>query len=300
MITIRLSGGLGNQMFQYAAGKSLAQTQETQFKLDLSFFKLKGYTKRNFELSNFNIQAELATEQEMTKYQTPLWLNKINQIFKSSLGKPRGYFSEKKVSFDKDFLMLPKDSYIDGVWMSEKYFLNIRNELIGDFTIPPQNQTTTYKNWLNKITSTKNPVSLHVRRGDYVKFPKITQLYGICSPEYYNKAINLIKKKNNDNITIFVFSDDIEWCKQNLNLNTTTFFVSDTTGFEDIILMSNCSGNIIANSTFSWWGAWLNQSPNKTVIAPWPWFDKKNIETKDILPNNWIKIGKTNGITINL
>lgn len=137
-----------------------------------------------------------------------------------------------------------------------------------------------------------NAVSLHVRRGDYVSNLTINQFHGTCSLEYYNQAIAQIAKKV-ETPHFFVFSDDPEWVKSNLKIDYSITIVDHNNAdknYEDIRLMSLCKHHIIANSSFSWWGAWLCRNPNKIVIAPLKWFNDKSINTTDLIPDGWIKI----------
>jgi len=179
---------------------------------------------------------------------------------------------------------------IQGFFQTEKYFSNIRNQILTDFTITkPLNKNN--QQILEKIIST-NSVSVHFRRGDYTK-ERVAKIFGTCSENYYKKAIKIIQNKSEKNITLFIFSDDIKWVKNNIKFDNKTFFVdvnSGKQGIYDLILMKNCKHNIIANSSFSWWGAWLNENLNKIVIAPTPWME--NTENNDLIPENWILVNK--------
>lgn len=172
-----------------------------------------------------------------------------------------------------------------GYYQSEKYFKEITNIIRKDFTFPKPVDIINQK-LINQIDNTES-VSIHIRRGDYLNIPN-TQ--NICSISYYKKAINLILK-NISNPQFYIFSNDINWCKQHLQIDK-AIFISNNTGknsFIDMQLMSCCKHNIIANSTFSWWGAWLNNNPNKIIISPNKWMNDTN-GTGDIIPNDWIKI----------
>jgi hypothetical protein len=267
MIVVKIIGGLGNQMFQYAMGKYLAVKHSTELKLDLSGFK--NYKTWKFELDNLNV--------DYKKYQ--------KNIFKKYVR-----IQEKHFHFDLEIMDLPDNVHIDGYWQSEKYFKSIRDHLLKDFvikhTINEANQTI-----LDNINST-NSVSLHVRRGDYITNPSASVLHGTCSLEYYNKAIKHITD-NIDNPHFFLFSDDIEWVKSNIQINNQVTAVNINTidnGYDDLRLMMNCKHNIIANSSFSWWGAWLNNNPEKIVLSPERWFLTDEHDAKDIIPKDWIKL----------
>ncbi|MCK4744844.1 alpha-1,2-fucosyltransferase, partial [Candidatus Parcubacteria bacterium] len=194
---------------------------------------------------------------------------------------------EQHSHFDSKILKLIGNIYLDGYWQSEKYFKNIENSIRKEFTLKNDLQLKA-KKLLRKIKNTES-ISIHIRRNDYISHKPANQYHGVCHLSYYKKAINVIIKKIDDP-HFFVFSDDIDWCKKNLKIKFPTIFVEGNKDYEDLILMSKCKHNIIANSTFSWWGAWLNNNPNKIVIAPKKWFRKKSINTKDLIPKTWIKI----------
>ncbi|MBY0244074.1 MAG: alpha-1,2-fucosyltransferase, partial [Sphingobacteriaceae bacterium] len=175
--------------------------------------------------------------------------------------------------------------YLDGYWQSEKYFGVHANVIRDDFNFPDLDK-------VNKLCAPQimqsNSVSLHVRMGDYVNHP----LHGgICTLKYYQQAIELMKSKIEAPI-FFIFSNDIEWCKQNLDIINAVYVTGNIgeNSFRDMQLMSLCQHNIIANSSFSWWGAWLNNNRNKIVIAPKIWFNDESINTSDLLPDGWMKI----------
>jgi len=267
MITVKIIGGLGNQMFQYALGKCLALKHNTDLKLDLSGFE--NYKAWKFELDNLNIS-----------YKT------FNLKDKESLQR----INEKFFHFDKELLNLSDNVYLDGYFQSEKYFKKIKQVLLNDFMVTsPVNEKN--KKMLDLINST-NSVSLHVRRGDYITNPSANAFHGTCSVEYYNKAAKYISE-NIDNPHFFLFSDEPEWVRENILIDKPVTIVDINTidnGYDDLRLMSNCKYNIIANSSFSWWGSWLNNNPQKVVIAPKRWFISTVHDTKDLIPEGWIKL----------
>jgi hypothetical protein len=141
------------------------------------------------------------------------------------------------------------------------------------------------------ITNT-NSVSIHIRRGDYVQNHRVLRENGICSLSYYKRAVAELEKTQKD-IFYFIFSDDINWVKKNISLGRDTVFVSDTTltDSEELVIMSKCKHNIIANSSFSWWAAWINQNPNKICVAPKPWFNTAKYDS-NLIPKSWIQLPK--------
>ena len=190
-------------------------------------------------------------------------------------------FNEKK--FNK------KDNqFYVGFWQNEKYFSEISEVIRQDITLKNE-MTGISSNLMNQITNSIDATSIHVRRTDILD-PK-NKYGGICDGNYYKKAMDIIKEKVYSP-TFFIFSDDIEWCKDNFKFEKKIYFVSNpmTKDYEELVLMSNCKHNIIANSSFSWWGAWLNKNNNKIIIAPRKWLNVNEKEYKDVLPKNWIKI----------
>lgn len=289
MIIVRVIGGLGNQMFQYALYKKL-QVIGKKVKLDISGFN--NYKLHNgYELERiFNIKPSIATEAEINKLND----NKTNFIYKIKrkvVGRKKTHYCEENFKFDKE-IYINDNMYLDGYWQTEKYFEDIRDEILVDFSYQfegdKKNETI-----LQDIKKT-NSVSIHIRRGDYVKDKEVFKIYGgITTSEYYQLAINAICKRV-ENPRFFIFSNDIEWVKSNLRINNSCFIEhnSGLDSYKDLFLMSMCKHNIIANSSFSWWGAWLNQNENKTVIVPDKWVN--TYDTPDIAPKQWIKITTDN------
>lgn len=292
MIITKLIGGLGNQMFQYATGRRAAHINNTLLKLDITGYNNQvGITPRKYMLDIFNIHASIATKEEVSlfnihsKNRIQRNLHRIILFFLR-----RYYIRQKTTGFTTEFLTVPDDSYLDGYWGSEKYFKDIEDIIRKEFTFKSKPDDINQK-MINQMKNCDS-VSIHIRRGDYVNDKKTNQFHGVCDLDYYIRAIALIAKKVN-NPKFFVFSDDPQWAKQNLHLKSPCVYVDHNTGkkdYEDMRLMSKCRHNIIANSSFSWWGAWLNSNKNKIVIAPKKWFNDKSINTKDLIPNSWIKI----------
>lgn len=261
MIVIKLTGGLGNQMFQYAYGRS----ESIRKKQPLSYYFIhhRGDTNRQYELNVFNIKGK----------------------------KIDGFYSEIFLKVGH-ILKLSYPHIISGYWQSEKYFIKHENEIRKDFQFKkPLDKKN--KKVLEQIKNT-NSVSIHIRRGDYVSNKKTNQFHGVCSLSYYKEAINYFKKRI-ENPKFFVFSDDPEWVKENLKKEGAIYinWNKGEDSYKDIQLMSRCKHNIIANSSFSWWGAWLNDNLEKMVIAPKKWFNDKEAQIKaggEIVPKTWIKI----------
>lgn len=287
MIVIKLQGGLGNQLFQYAAGRALAHMHSTELVLDINWFSNvpAGVTSREYLLSAYDIKARLTNRSEniLCKFHQ----NKIISRLSLPFMKWR-HIREKCNDLYENFHNYPDDIYLDGYWQSYRYFETVSNFIREEFQIKNH---VIQKN-LELETEIKNSVSIgvHVRRGDYVTNMRAASYHGICSLDYYNSSFEHIGKSI-ANPQFFIFSDDIDWAVKNIKTIYPVKFVVDYSGQpqDHLRLISMCRHQIIANSSFSWWGAWLNSNPNKIVIAPKKWFafDKN---TNNLCPSNWIKL----------
>lgn len=289
MIVIKLMGGLGNQMFQYAAARGLAEHHNTKVGLDLSWFKEvladEKTTTRQYELELYKIKARLVNRDGLQLYRQ----GSLKKYLPS--GKSKFLFVEEHGhAYNKFFKNLPDNSYLLGWLQSEKYFIDIADKIREELT--PKQPLDKVNAGLIKQIQLKPSVSLHVRRGDYAADVKTKAFHGLLPLSYYQKAIEIIQKKV-PQANLFVFSDDIAWIRQNLKSTWPATYVSHNTGrdsYKDIVLMSHCQHNIIANSSFSWWGAWLNDHPDKIVIAPKNYFKDKQEDVSDQIPESWIKL----------
>ncbi len=295
MIIVRLKGGLGNQLFQYAVGRRIAIDKGVPLKLDISGFDVhrtpENVTPRRYELHHFNISAEIASGEEVALvtgsnlhgYQGYLWhfFQRLLPYYKRSIVPERG------AAFDPNLLRVSRNVYLDGYWASEKYFGDIAPVIRQDFTFKYLLEGANAE--LADRIAECNSVSLHIRRGDFVSNPVIHAFHGVLSLDYYLAAAKRIKEL----VTsphFFVFSDDIAWGKDNLVIGAPVTFVEGNQGErddEDLRLMSLCKHHIIANSTFSWWGAWLSKHEEKIVIAPRRWANHPSLDTQDLFPANW-------------
>lgn len=276
MLIIKLKGGLGNQLFQYGFGRLLAEQRNEQLKLDISALGKGKDTKRNFDLTKFNIQADLATLDDLEKYTPSPYIRFIKQkIFRQfNIGYVPSLLSSKK-------------HYFEGYFQSYKYLDPIRDKLVTEITLkkPLDNY---YQNISNQIIANQS-VAIHIRRGDFANNQKIRSIHQTIDINYYQQALDLIKNKLS-NPVYFVFSDDIAWAQKNLITNKPTIYVAaekNSDPAQELILMSQCQHQIIANSTFSWWAAYINQNQNKIVISPKKWNNKYQKHYRDLLPKNW-------------
>lgn len=291
MIITQLIGRLGNQLFQYAAGRSLALANKCQLKLDIS--RTDTYKRCNeHELNIFNIKAEIANTEEIhrligSQIKFARFLRRKLELTKKT------HFIECGASYEPTFIDIKQPIYLEGYWQSYKYFepydIKIRSELT--FNKPLGGTNSEIAVSIDRV----NSVSVHIRRGDYISNPAFAKVHGFVGIDYYNKALQRICNEIVSPV-FFVFSDDIAWAKENLRLGKNAIFVSHNTGassFEDMRLMSLCKHNIIANSSFSWWGAWLNNYANKIVIAPQKWFADRSVVAdydkfmENLIPKSW-------------
>jgi hypothetical protein len=279
MVISRITGGLGNQMFQYSIAKAVALKNNDYFKLDLFFYPTQDL--RKYELSLFNIEENIISNEEL---QNIVGSHSIfSKIFKK-FGLNKAYFIEKEiVAFDSNVFNNAKNKYLIGYWQNENYFNEIREEILKDFK-PKEDISIEAQTHLAKIKNV-NSISIHVRRGDYLNNLHTNNVHGICNLNYYKNAIKIVSNEVYAPM-YFIFSDDILWCKENFDFLDNKVFIDGTeSAIDDLELMKNCKHNIIANSTFSWWGAWLNENDKKIVIAPKKWF---NINNLNIASDLWI------------
>ena len=286
MIIVNIVGGLGNQMFQYAYAKALEQ-KGNNVKIDISAYKI--YTLHGgYQLNKYNIDLPISTKNENSRFYKDDLLHKILKKIKLYIPK---IIQEKSLLYDSNFLQINDDSYVDGYFQSEKYFSNIRDILLKQFTIKQSVSSYTIE-MKNIILGVKSSCSLHIRRGDFTNSINVN-IHGVCRLDYYQRAIEYLKNRY-DNVKFFIFSDDIDWVRGNMKLENVVYVnnIKHRLPHEDIYLMSLCSHNIIANSSFSWWGAWLNQNDEKIVVAPKKWFADNALQahSDDIYCRNWIKL----------
>lgn len=292
-IIVRIFGGLGNQMFQYAAAKSLALNNGATLKLDISSFdqQISSETPRQYALGIFtNITDEFSEAAFKNSVVPPLRNYLFNKVYKFAVQKinwlNRNFIIENSYSYSpvkyNGGLV-----YIDGYWQSYKYFKANEKLIRIYFDLSYLANEITIEPIINSIRNSV-AVSLHVRRGDYVTNVKAKNYVRLYDLAFYKKAIEKIREMESGKMKIFIFSDDAEWCKKNMKFKEEHTFINTGSDSHDLYLMSICKHNIIANSTFSWWAAWLNNNTNKIVVAPQKWYQgSKN--SNDLLPAEWIR-----------
>lgn len=294
MIISKIMGGLGNQMFCYAAGRAVAERNKVALKLDT-----RGYPDldgRTFELWRFDITAVPASPRELARCDRRSHNRKINRAlhklrFWRSYGQS-GHFRQRGYAFDEEFMKVGGDAYLEGLFQSEKFFVSAAETLRREFQVQDEHLDTLTRAMAARMKSCES-VSLHVRRSDYVNHPRYRHVVAPCSLEYYQKALGIIRERVTDP-HVFVFSDEPEWCRANLPLDG-RFTVIDANPPEkpwlDLHLMTSCRHHVLANSSFSWWGAWLAESKDQIVVAPAQWLlPDSALDDRDIVPERWIRI----------
>jgi Glycosyl transferase family 11 len=297
LVVTRLIGGLGNQMFQYATARALALRCGAVLKLDLSGFdSVSGNTPRRYELDAFPIEAAITSRSDLAQFglkskPSYVWRKYVNRVLRTA---PRNsiypIYRERHFHFDAALMTLTAPIYLEGYWQSEKYFLPCADTLRREFcpTAPLEPQNAAFAAAIDAV----NSISLHVRRGDYVNDPRTKRYHGVCSLDYYRQAVEYIKTRVAAP-HLFVFSDDHEWPRRELDFGLPTTFVDANPpdrGYRDMQLMARCRHHIVANSSFSWWGAWLSTWPEKIVIAPRRWFASSEHDTRDLIPERWLRV----------
>jgi hypothetical protein len=282
MITTTIMGGLGNQMFQYAAGYALSRRLEVPMQLDLSFYE--GQEKRKYELAELCIDCDAHSPglKDSRSKKARFW------------GKPsftEHSYVEPVLCYDAATEALQSPCRIDGYFQSERYFSRYREDVMRQYR-PKGDLTERNKAYLERIRSSTCSVAVHLRRGDYLE-QKIASVHGVLSDHYYENAIKLLSSIVGSERELFIFTDDVLFARNKWGQDKNAIIVEGNEDYpaQDIYLMSACDHNIIANSSFSWWGAWLNAGADKTVIAPRQWFQPEVLRKKntcDLYPDGWV------------
>jgi len=280
-IVIRIEGGLRNQLFQYATGCALAERLGCGIALDLRDLKC------NFALKHYQIRAVIAEPEllELLPNWRPSRRRRITfRLFSRFFTYP--VFWSRSFAYDKRFEQIARPVYLVGYWQTEKYFARHRTRLLEELQLVTPLPTKTP---LFEMIYKTNSVALHIRRGDYVTNPIVARFHGQCDISYYQNAVQKLHNRYSD-IEVFVFSDEPDWARNNLRLHVPTHYIAGNPDYIDFELMRACQHHIIANSSFSWWGAWLCVSNNQIVYAPRQWFLDPKTDISDIIPNRWISL----------
>ena len=281
MLKIRINGGLGNQLFQYATAFALSKYIKTDMQVDIS--EAINYRVHPLRLTALNCSAKFDKKSSLID---KILLHPYSIKFFSTFFTQ--YYIESGLKFDENLKNVANNKLLIGYFQSEMYFKSYRSELLKEFF--PKKKFSNYQNSLAQKIQKRDSLSIHIRRGDYISNENANSVHGVCNKDYFDRALDHLKKQHkiSSETNVFIFSDDIDWCKENLSFPYSMEFIrGDLDSPElDMWLMSYCSHNIISNSTFSWWGAWLNQNNEKIVIAPKEWF--ANGMECDIQPKHWI------------
>lgn len=291
MIVLHLSGGLGNQMFQYAFGRATANRLGVELVLDLSDPTLSIH--QGVELNRvFGIQVKVATESDLYAvlgWQRPKIVRKVVKKLGFTSVVAKHWVEEPHFQFSSKMLHVPDKTYLSGYWQSEKYFEDAIECIRDEFKFS-QSPTALNKVLAQEIANSETTaISLHVRRGDYVHNQVVSQVHGSCSLAYYRTAAQYVMQRV-ENPLFYIFSDDMDWVRSHLEMPFPHKLIAHNRGessYEDMRLMSLCQHHIIANSSFSWWGAWLNSNPEKIVVAPKNWFVDES-RPHDLFPLGWV------------
>lgn len=281
-LVVRIQGGLGNQMFQYATATSIAKKWRKHVTLDL-----RSYARdhlRSCRLLKWNVSASVASRQILAR--RPEWLAGISRRLQIPPWR-QFFYVEQSLAFDPCLGSTRAPFYLEGYFQSPSYFEDVRDILMAEFTprdvLEPRNMA------LQERIARSESAAVHVRRTDYVDVKENLAKHGVCNLDYYQAAV---KRLSGQVDAWFVFSDDIEWCRANMVFPGRVEFVTGNTATPemDIHLMKLCKHVICANSSFSWWGAWLNANPGRVVIAPQRWFASTQFQAPDLLPSDWIRM----------
>ena len=294
-IIAQLQGGLGNQLFQYATARALANRLQAHLELDTAWFEdaYADVTKRDVHLSELRIDTRLIC-------QTPLITRpkRIRRILQHFLPlTPYVYCEHRPYSFERQLSQIHpyqnQDLYLLGYWQSYKYFSPIREQLINEIR-PRYDITSAYRPFLTQIQKT-SAAMVHIRRGDYVNLSAASKVHGFLGLEYYKRGMTTLLERNSD-IQFFIFSDDLQWAQENLPFQKSITYIQvspvATSASQELFLMSQCQYHLIANSSLSWWGAWLAHGNNalEKVISPKHWTNDRHTNWDDLLPHSWERI----------
>lgn len=289
---VTIKGGIGNQLFQYAFGESIKKKWNCEVLYNIDWFYRYGLdTPRELALLKLVDLNYIKHSKKKEFLQSPHISKLLNQF--SFLHKTE-FRSEESFDFFEHYQKMPskkiKKIFFNGYWQSSKYFQLIEHDL--------RNKLLAYKTHLkksslfNNIKNAKNSTSLHIRRGDYISNKAAKNTFDTCSLDYYKNAINNINKLAGEESKFFIFSDDIEWAKDNINIDNNLIYVDskyNLSDLDELFLMSICKNHIIANSTYSWWGAWIGSSKAGITICPKNWY-KSSKQPNALFPEKWISI----------
>ncbi len=290
MLIVKLHYGLGNQLFQYALGRSLSIKKGVPFFLDVHFYKAQQENQehpRLYQLNQFNVEENIISDNDVSSVINPdFWQRRGTNV--ESLIKPyfkRRIVYERDLSYDKNIWDVEDDVYLAGYWQDLRYFSDVEEVIRKDFLFKNEAKGEN-KKMLDRVHNVES-VGIHVRRGDYLTDEKTIELAGVADLTYYKQAVSFMNAKLT-NPQYFVFSDDPEWVRKHFDIEVPFELVEvngQAKGYEDLRLLSHCAHQVISNSSFGWWGGWLNINPDKMVVTPKVW--RKN-GADMYKPKSWI------------
>jgi hypothetical protein len=293
---MKVCGGLGNQLFQYAAGLALARRHQARLIIDASFYRTKSH--RSFQLNQLELNYDLQGDDKWVQGLSSTPTGELVGSDAKCPAEPRQdteiWFSERSFCFDERFLALTPPVVLHGYYQSVRYFHDIDDELRMQIRLRAQPCARFYEA-LNAIESSKTPVAVHVRRGDLITASGVHPVHGCLGWPYYSKALHIISRLIDNDHDLFIFGDDLAALGEMQAKIARSIIVShsDLSAAEDLILMKKCRHFITANSTFSWWGAWLGEAPDKIVISPRQWFSPSGLRQSnvcDLIPEGWLQV----------
>jgi Glycosyl transferase family 11 len=284
VVTVGVLGGLGNQMFQYATARAVAQRNGASLLLDWRAFD--AYTLRRPGLHRWNIDAQTAAHTQLRRH--PRWAIDLSRRVRP-LGRVLGCHVEKSLAFDPHVMRLKAPVHLSGYFQSERYFAEIRHLLMNQFS--PRLPLSSAHRAMAEAAAASPSISVHVRRGDYVSEARNLAVHGSCSVAYYARAIEMLQSRYGP-ATCYFFSDDLDWVREHLPRPAQSVYVEGNADAPevDIHLMAACRHHVCANSSFSWWGAWLGWHPDKCVVAPARWFAAEELDAGDLVPATWLRL----------
>lgn len=295
VVSVNLCGGLGNQLFQYAAARALAVERDADLVLDLSWFDevllSANVTPRKYALSPFDLPVKLVGIGGVVRKNKSSFSDAIQRLggrFGLKLGVKQ--FAEKSFRFDQEILALHPPVKLSGYFQSPRYFESVASLILEEIGLP-RSLSVGSLSMLEQIRAA-NAVCIHVRRGDYVTNKSASEFHGVCSLDYYRRGLETVIS-GLKSPHAFIFSDDPQWVKDNfvIDMETTVVEVNGPDEpHQDLWLMSACKHFVIANSSLSWWGAWLGREAGKRVIYPAQWFADPSTDTSDLFPSEWLGI----------
>jgi hypothetical protein len=295
-VRVALTGGLGNQLFQYALGRALSKKLGVPLTLDLTWFNRvngnKNETLRKYALDPFQLNVEKWISSEGVLWETSELI--VRRFIKLGIALPekiiRNTYYERSYRFDPGVLKLMPPVNLVGYWQSPLYFADIEEELRIELSVKQEISKNSLE-LMDEIKSTDS-VCVHVRRGDYVLNKNAANTHGLCGADYYKRGIEFVTSKLR-NPHCYVFSDDPEWVREYIKIplpSTVVDINGPDDAHEDLWLMSSCNHFVIANSSLSWWGAWLSKANNKIIIAPEKWFKCNKLDESDLIPTGWKRL----------